>query len=169
MDQLQKYAQKAENSAFWNWILNYVLLRTIPFNKPHGFWVEKLNKNKAEISVPYKKSNFNHIRGIHACALATVSEYATGLLLLSNLDSGKYRIIMKEMNIQYFYQAKMDVKAVFELDSNWIQNHVIIPLENQDSIVVSPQISIYDTNKNHISTATIHWQIKKWDKVKTKV
>ena len=105
---IKKIIEKSKSSSFYRKILNAGLNRLVPFNKPHGFKVVEISNLHLKTLVPYKKSNFNHIKGIHACALATLSEFTTGFLLLSRLDSRKYRLIMQSLNMDYHYQAKMD-------------------------------------------------------------
>lgn len=150
-------------------LLNFGLARMIPFNKPHGFKIKTLKDYSVEVSIPYKKANLNHIKGIHACALATASEYSTGLVLLNNLNPKKYRIIMQKMEMDYHYQAKMDAIVSFQISEEWLQKQVVEPLKTQESIVVCCEPTAHDTDGNHLTTGHIYWQIKDWSKVKTKL
>src|SRR5687767_1107624 len=102
---------KARQSPFYRWLLNWSLDRMIPFNKPHGFRIVEIGDYSLKTRIPYKKKNFNHIRGLHACALATISEFTTGFLLISKLDGTKYRLIMQRLEMDYQYQGKMDAIA----------------------------------------------------------
>ena len=77
-----KILEKAKRSAFWLWVLNRVHIRMVPFNIPHEFEIVELSDDRLKARIPYRRSNFNHIRGLHACASATLSEFATGFLLL---------------------------------------------------------------------------------------
>ncbi len=69
----------------------------------------------------------------------------------------------------YHYQAKMDVLATFSLSPEFIRNEIIEPLQISGSIMKELMVEAYDSNKNHICTGKINWQIKKWEHVKTKV
>src|SRR5436190_21088311 len=93
--------QKAKTSVFYLKVLNWALNRMIPFNKPHGFRIIEISDSHLKTLIPYKKKNFNHIRGLHACALATISEFTTGFLLVSKLDEKKYRLIMQRLERDY--------------------------------------------------------------------
>lgn len=161
--------RKAQHSSFYLWLLNLGLSRTIPFNRPHGFKVIEIKDDILKTLLPYRKSNFNHIKGIHACALATVSEFTTGFLMVSRIDPKKYRIIMKTMEMDYHYQGKMDAIAVFAVSEKWLEEKIYKPLEEAESTVVICEIKIHDKEGNHLSTGKVHWQVKEWDKVKTKV
>jgi acyl-coenzyme A thioesterase PaaI-like protein len=161
--------KKAKTSPFYRWILNKSLSQMIPFNKPHGFEVLEIEDYRLKTLIPYRKSNFNHIKGLHACGLATISEFTTGFLLLNALDPKKYRIIMQRLEMNYHYQGKMDATAEFSITKEWLQEKIVAPLQTQDSVVVPCEIKIHDSNGNHLTTGLVFWQFKDWSKVKTKV
>ncbi len=165
---MSKIIEKAKHSAFWLWVLNQSLYRMVPFNRPHRFQVVELNDHFLKALIPYRKSNFNHIRGLHACALATISEFATGFLLLTRLDAKKYRLIMQRIEMDYHYQGKMDAYAEFTTSDQWFQEKIIVPLQTQDAVVIPCEIKIHDVKGNHITTGKVFWQIKDWQKVRTK-
>jgi acyl-coenzyme A thioesterase PaaI-like protein len=159
---------KANTSPFYRWLLNFSLDRMIPFNKPHRFRVVQVTKENIKVLLPYRRANFNHIRGLHACALATVSEFTTGFLLVSNLDPKKYRLIMQRLEMDYHYQGKMNAFAEFNVDGEWLKSKIYDPLLTQDAVVVVCEVKIHDQAGNHLTTGHVHWQIKDWSKVKTK-
>lgn len=163
-----KILEKAKHSSFYLRVLNWSLNRLIPFNKPHGFRVLEIGDYRLKTLMPYRKSNFNHIRGLHACGLATISEFTTGFLLLSSLDMKKYRIIMQRMEMNYHYQGKMDATAEFVISKEWLEDKVIKPLQKEEAVVVPCEVKIHDMKGNHLTTGTIYWQFKDWARVKTK-
>ncbi|MFQ3214228.1 MAG: hypothetical protein ACJAT1_000534 [Marivirga sp.] len=167
--ELKHIISKAGQSNFYLWLLNKGLDFMIPFNKPHGFKITEIGQDSIKAKLPFKRRNLNHIKGIHACAMATISEYATGLMILYKLDNKKYRIIMQKLQMEYFYQAKMDAQAEFSIDNEWVRSKVEEPLKTADSVVVPCIIKLHDKKGNHLSTGTIFWQIKLWEKVKTKL
>ncbi len=161
--------KKAQTSGFYLWLLNQGLFKMIPFNKPHRFKVVEITDYSIKTILPYRRSNFNHIKGIHACAMATVSEFTTGFLLVSRIDPKKYRIIMQTLQMDYHYQGKIDAYGSFEISDEWLQSQIYTPLETSDSVVVDCEVKIIDREGNHLSTGHVFWQVKPWDKVKTKV
>lgn len=161
--------QKAKTSSFYLRLLNWGLNRMIPFNKPHGFKILEVGDFKLKTLIPYKKSNFNHIRGLHACSLATISEFTTGFLLLSKLEATKYRLIMQRLEMDYHYQGKMDATATFEISDAWLAEKIYEPLKSSPAVVVICEVKIHDVKGNHLTTGQVYWQIKDWNKVKTKV
>lgn len=168
MNKLKWLISRARHSAFYLWLLNLAASRFVPFNKPHSFNIIKISSNDICIELPYKKANLNHIKGIHACALATLCEYATGIVLLASVDAAQYRIILKNINITYHYQAKTNIYTEFELNNEWIETNIIVPLQKAESIFTELKIEVYDINKNHICTGLINWQVKAWKSVRTK-
>jgi acyl-coenzyme A thioesterase PaaI-like protein len=161
--------QKAKTSPFYKKILSWSLNRMVPFNRPHGFKILEVEDFRLKTLIPYKKSNFNHIRGLHACGLATISEFTTGFLLLSNLDMKKYRLIMQRLEMDYHYQGKMNATAEFTISKDWIDQKIITPLQTQESVVIPCEVKIHDEKGNHLTTGKVFWQIKDWARVKTKV
>ena len=166
--QIEKIIQNAENSSFGLWWLNFILARLIPFNKPHSIKVIKISKSEIRTSIPYKKRNLNHIKGIHACGLATTAEFASGLLLLYNLGFKEYRLIMKSLHVDYQYQAKLDSTAIFKLSTNELDENILKPLLNDGVVEKVCEIKVVDKEGNLLCVAKTVWQIKSWEKVKTK-
>ncbi|HYG19699.1 MAG TPA: DUF4442 domain-containing protein [Ohtaekwangia sp.] len=160
---------KAKDSSFYRGLLNWSLARMIPFNKPHGFRIVALHQDHLKVLLPYRKRNFNHIRGLHACALATVSEFATGFLLVTRLDGKKYRLIMQRLEMDYHYQGKMDAFATFSITDAWLQEQVYKPLKDHDAVVVKCEVKVHDAAGSHLTTGIVFWQIKAWQNVRTKL
>lgn len=166
---LQAMVAKAEKSAFYRWLLSYQLNHMVPFNAPHGFKITSVSKRQLRVMLPFKKRNLNHLRGIHACALATLAEVTSGFLMVINLNPKKYRIILHRLEMEYHFQAKSAVHAQFEIDKSWFEQAVIHPLKSAEKIMMPLEVKIYDASENHVATGTALWQIKDWQKVKTKL
>ena len=164
-----KLLLKARSSKFGMWKLNFLLQRFIPFNKPHDLVVLKVEQNIVQVKMPYRKSNLNHIKGLHACGLATAAEYSSGLLLLSRLGMKKYRIIMESIEVKYFYQGKSDAIATFEMSDEDYNTTVMEPIAKEGIAYKVCTIHLHDKENNLLCTAKTNWQIKSWKDVKTKV
>ncbi len=168
MSTAAKILEKAKHSSFWLWVLNQAHARQVPFNRSHHFEIVEFTDTHIKVRVPYRRSNLNHIRGLHACALATLSEFATGFLLLSRLDASKYRMIMQRIEMDYHYQGKMDAFAEFAVPDAWMHEMILDPLSAADAVVVPCVVKIHDAHGNHLTTGKVYWQFKNWSKVKTK-
>ena len=163
----EKIIADAKSSSFGLWKLNFGLFRMIPFNKPHGIKIIQLDDEKVVTQIKYRRRNHNHIKGIHACGLATCAEFASGFLLITKLDARKYRLIMQSLDMEFHYQAKKDTTAEFELTDAWVKENILDPLTSEEKVQVKCEINLYDSDRNHVATGHTNWQIKEWDKVKT--
>jgi acyl-coenzyme A thioesterase PaaI-like protein len=164
MMQPHELLAKAKDSAFYRWVLNLVLARMIPFNAPHRVNIEEIKVDGLIISLPYIRKNLNHLKGLHACALAALSEYTCGLELVRNFPATKYRLIMKELKMTYHYQGKMSAKATFTVNNEVIAA-IKSELEKSGAVFRTFQIETHDVKGNHLCTAEVMWQLKKWEKV----
>jgi hypothetical protein len=166
MKKLLVIFQRAKHSNFFLWILNYVLGYAIPFNKPHKIKITAVHDDGVSVRLPYRRKNLNHLKGIHACALATMAEYTSGISLLSIIGTN-FRLIMKNISVTYHYQAKMDVITTQKLEKQLIEDKILTPLLSSDAVLFENTVEVYDLLTNHICTAVVQWQIKKWEKVRT--
>lgn len=168
MKKLAKLFIQAKQSSWGLWKLNFALKYGIPFNRPHGIKIKLLSDNKVQTYIPNWRINHNHIRGIHACGLATVAEFCSGLLLLSRVNPVKYRLIMKELKMNYTFQAKSNTTATFSLEESEFNRQIFQPLEKDGVVLFPAKILLHDEDNNLVAEAETLWQIKSWEKVKTK-
>lgn len=169
MKKLNSLLDKAKSSPFYLWLLNRLLWRMIPFNGPHKFTILAISDQDLRILLPYRRTNLNHIKGIHACALATLCEYTCGLQLMNVLDASAYRIILQKLEMEYVYQAKSAVIASFSLSESQAEELILTPLLLADAVVHTFELTVNDTTGKVICKASVTWQVKPWSKVRTKV
>jgi acyl-coenzyme A thioesterase PaaI-like protein len=158
---------KAQRSPFYLWLLNRLLGRLVPFNRPHGFAIERIEADRIVTRASNRRVNHNHIRGIHACAIATIAEFSSGLALLSRLDPTRYRLIMARMEIDYLFQAREDILATTILDVPQVQQQVLDRLRDAESVSFTQETLVEDRAGHTVARAHITWQIKPWAKVST--
>lgn len=161
---LENIVKRAYTSKFWLEVLNYGLWFKIPFNKPHRLRIIELSENSISVRIPYVRKNMNHLKGIHACALATASEYACGFLLISRLSADKYRLIMRSMHVDYTKQGKSDVYVKFNLDENRIEE-ITSKLKIEKQCLEILEVEVRDKQQNLISVAKLEWQLKEWKSI----
>jgi acyl-coenzyme A thioesterase PaaI-like protein len=165
---MMSFVDRARSSGFYLWLLNTVFDRMVPFNKPHRFRILEIGDHHVKTSLPYRRRNLNHVKGLHACALATLTELTSGFLLASRLDPKKFRLILKRLEIDYLYQGKMDAVCEFRLTNDQLRAAVTGPLETLESTVFIAEVNIFDVKGNQLTSGKAHWQIKEWSKVRTK-
>lgn len=157
----------AENSPWRRFLLNRVLWSGIPFNRPHRLYIESLHALEAVVRIPFRRSNKNHLKSLHACAMATAAEYASGLVLLRNLDPADYRLIMKTIQVDYHYQGRSTGKARCRIEADEINAIKRQLKDNGEPYVYCAITKVFDQEEEHLCTAQITWQIKPWSKVRT--
>lgn len=160
--------EKAATSRFHRKLLSRGLNRMVPFNKPHRFSIEEISHRKIKVKLPYIKRNLNHIKGLHACAMATLAEVSSGFLLISNLNPKKYRLILQKLEMEYHYQGKTDGIAEFVISEEWWENILMKPINEEGLVLIPCKVEIKDLGDNLLATGIAHWQIKSWDQVKTR-
>ncbi|HZY80767.1 MAG TPA: DUF4442 domain-containing protein [Cyclobacteriaceae bacterium] len=166
--ELLTYVEKAKTSQFHLWLLNAFFARMVPFNLPHRFAITHIGDESVRTLLPYRRKNLNHVKGLHACALATLTEMSSGFLLAIKLDPKKFRLILRKLEIDYLYQGKMDAVCEFSLSNEWLKNNVYDPLTTADSVDVVAEVKIFDIKGNQLTSGKAYWQVKDWAKVKTK-
>ena len=161
------YLLDRSDSPFPLYILQQILNRKISFNAWHRFKFLKLSAEEVIIEAPFIRANRNHLGGIHACAIATIGEYSAGLTLLKNFGFSNYRIIMKELSVEYIKQApeKIFAKAIFKRQ---VKQNILDNLAKNSADSLTLESNIYNSNEEKIATVTTKWQIKDWKKVSFK-
>ena len=145
--------------------MNFILFKMIPFNKPHGIKVLAVTDDSVTTFIPYTKKNFNHLRGIHACAICTAGEFAAGLLLISHLSFDQYRLIMSELKAEYHRQGRTALIARSRFPDGVSADSIKEILEKEDKTLVNMITELSDEDDETVATITTTWQLKKWDKV----
>lgn len=158
----------ARTSAWKRFLLNQGLNFTIPFNSPHGFRVEPMKTGGIRVRIPWWHVNRNHIRGMHACALATGAELCSGLSLLEHVDQKQYRLVMASLHMDYHKQGMGTAFAECRPSKDELQHALFIPLETQESARYEGRVDVQDASGVILASATITWQLKKWSAVKTR-
>ena len=166
---LQQLFQRAKSSKLARYALNRALSNLVPFNRSHRIEISKVGDSWVQVSIPYARQNLNHLKGLHACALATACEFSTGVCLFMQLDPATYRLIMRSLEIDYFYQGKTDALATCQLTPEWIAERVQQPLSHQQEILVTTEAEAFDDQQPLLCRARISWQIKEWANLKTKI
>lgn len=147
--------------------LNKILTMMIPFNAPHGIKVVQVGQNFINAKIPYKRKNHNHLRGIHACAIATLGEFCAGMTLVKSFPFSKYRLILSNLEIDYHYQGKTALIGHAKITDEQISD-VESSLKDSDKTLIVMETRVADKSDNDVATVKSTWQIKEWSNVKTK-
>lgn len=149
-------------------LLQRVFNQGIPFNLPHGFKFLKIEDHEAILELPFKRKNKNHLGGVHACAMATLGEYPAGLLLIKNLGSKKYRVILKSLNVEYSKQGRESLLGKATISDSQIDS-AKAELEKDGKALIEVKTEILaKSDQDIVAEVTTLWQLKTWESVTLK-
>ncbi|MDZ4386917.1 MAG: DUF4442 domain-containing protein [Moraxellaceae bacterium] len=110
----------------------------VPFVGTSGLRYEKLNNNEVVVSIRNRRKVQNHIKGVHAAAMALVAETATGFVVGMNLSDDKLPLI-KSLHVDYKRRAVGDLRAVATLTDEQVamiqrepKGEVLVPITVTD-------------------------------------
>jgi acyl-coenzyme A thioesterase PaaI-like protein len=111
--------------------------------------VQEVSAGYARVAMRDRKAVRNHLRCIHAIALANLGEVTTGLATLTALPDGA-RGIPKSINVEYIKKARGNLTAECRVE---VQDSVT---ENMELAVVA---DIKNASGEIVSRATAHWVV----------
>lgn len=82
--------------------------------------VHSLTEQQAVMSIANKRKVQNHIKGVHAAAMALLAESATGFLVGMNVPDDKLPLI-KSLKVDYLKRATGNLRAEASLTAEQIQ------------------------------------------------
>ena len=131
----------------------------IPFNRPHRLTVQSLSDERCEVALPFRRKNLNHVGTMHACALATAAEYASGLCVLSAFGVGRVRLVMANLQISYSKRGDSTCVAEAELPSEMLK-HVQTQLNDHGRCAFELHSVVRDAADDVVAEAQITWHLK---------
>ena len=136
-----------------------VLGNVVPFTGNSSLKFEKIEADEVVISLKNNRSVQNHIKQVHACAMALVIETATGFVVGMNVPDDKI-LLIKEMHLKYVKRSSGKVKGTASLTQAQIEQ---IKSEPKGDIAV-PVILTDDEGKEPVKAEVIWaWREKKKD------
>lgn len=152
---------------FW---LNAIFRRILPFNAPHGIRIRSFDAGAVQVMLPSRRANQNHLKGMHACAIATACEFCSGMAVLSRFDMSSYRLIMNRLEVDYMRRpTKGDCTAHAEIPATLAAEISTMMEEATDGAARFQMESILkDREGNEVAKAMVHWHVKAWDDVRFK-
>jgi acyl-coenzyme A thioesterase PaaI-like protein len=86
----------------------------VPFAGHAGSVIEELNDGRCTVRMVDRRSNRNHIGGIHAAVMMLAAESATGLVCGFDVPDNKL-LVVKSFNVVFKKRATGSVRAIAKL------------------------------------------------------
>ncbi len=125
--------------------------RVVPFVATGRVRIEKAAETEAVLSLANRRRVQNHIKGVHAAAVALLAETASGLLVGLNIPDSSVPLL-KTLHIDYTKRAHGDLRAVATLTSEQISS---LRVESKGEVVVP--VTITDEKGNQPVECRIVW------------
>lgn len=119
-------------------LMSFLLGNVVPFVGTASLRFEEVTSQRVVVRIRNRRKVQNHIKGVHAAAMALLAETATGFCVGMNLPDDKLPLI-KSLKVAYLKRAQGDLTAVAELRPEQI--HLIT---SQDKGEVTVPVSITD-------------------------
>lgn len=130
------------------WLFAQIFKRTVPYSGSTNPRVRILEPGHAEVEIPDRRANRQHLGSVHAIALMNVAEMASGLAMMAGLPDG-VRGIVTTLSMTYHKKARGTIRAVA---------HVEVPTitEDRDFDVTADCV---DREGTVVATATVRWRL----------
>lgn len=132
----------------------------IPFNRPHRIQMVKVAQEEVLVSLPLRRRNTNHLGTMHACALATAAEYASGLCVLATLDMSTHRLIMSDLQVTYPRRAESNCRVKAEWGDESRQR-ALQELEQTGRHQFQMKSVVFDETGEVVAEALVTWHVKR--------
>jgi acyl-coenzyme A thioesterase PaaI-like protein len=130
------------------WLFAMIFSHTVPYSGSVGPRIRVLEPGRAEVEIPDRRSNRNHLGSVHAIALINAAEQASGLAMLVGLPDG-IRGIVTNISMQYLKKARGTIRAV---------STVVAPTVTTDT-EVDVTANCLDHEGTVVARATVRWRL----------
>lgn len=130
------------------WLFSRLLGFMIPYSGTIGATVIRLDPGHVRVRVRERRKIRNHLRSVHAIALANVGELSTGLALVGALGP-EARGILTGLDVRYEKKARGTLEAEARCEVPTVR-------ESMDRAVRS---EVRDRTGDVVATVTAHWRL----------
>jgi acyl-coenzyme A thioesterase PaaI-like protein len=120
------------------WAFTLAFGRIVPFVATGRVRIERAAETEAVLSLANRRQVQNHIKGVHAAAVALLAETATGLLVGLNIPDSAVPLL-KTLHIDYTKRAHGGLRAVATLTPEQIAH-----MRTEDKGEVTVPVTITD-------------------------
>jgi acyl-coenzyme A thioesterase PaaI-like protein len=147
-DQLLGYWKALHTKPGGKRIFSFAVGKLVPYSGSVGARVEELSPGHATLTLKDRRKVRNHLRSVHAIAMANLGELTTGLAVVSGLPP-KTRSILRRLEVSYEKKARGRLTSTCDCD-------LVSPTENTEYEI---QAEIRDESGDIVSVVSAHWMI----------
>ena len=130
------------------WLFSKIFGRAVPYSGSVGPRIRVLEPGHAEVEIPDRRSNRNHLGSVHAIALMNVAEMASGLAMMAGLPA-TVRGIVTTLSMTYHKKARGTIRAIAYVD-------VPVVTEDRDFDV---KAECFDREGVLVATGNVRWRL----------
>ncbi|MEL0027259.1 MAG: DUF4442 domain-containing protein [Perlucidibaca sp.] len=119
--------------------MSLIFGNVVPFVGTSGLLYEEITSERVVVSVRNRRRVQNHIKSVHAAAMALLAETASGFVVGVNLPDDKLPLI-KTLHVDYVRRSSGDLRAVATLTADDIarirnepKGEVLVPVTLTDA------------------------------------
>lgn len=142
---IYEYWRLLSSKPFGKTIYSILINLYVPYTGSIGSRVEQLEPGYARIRLKERRSVQNHLRSIHALAIANVAELAGNLALFAGMP-GDARLIVKGFDIRYLKKARGII---------WAESKTPV-LEDNSEKDLEILVSIKDKSGEEVAVCTLY-------------
>jgi len=132
------------------WMFSHFVGRMAPYTGTMGAEVLELEPGRAIVQLRDRPKVRNHLRSVHAIALANLGELASGLAATAAMPTG-VRGIPNRITIDYHRKARGTLTAT--------GTAVMPPVTDETTVEV--QALIRNTDNEVVTTVTVQWKLSR--------
>jgi len=130
------------------WLFARIFGLMVPYSGSVGPRFLVLEPGHAEVEIPDRRSNRQHLGSMHAVALINAAEQASGLAMLVGLPDDT-RGIVTHISMQYLKKARGPIRAV---------STVVVPAITTDTDI-DVTADCLDAKGSVVARATVRWRV----------
>jgi acyl-coenzyme A thioesterase PaaI-like protein len=130
------------------WLFSKLFGYAVPYSGSVGPRIRVLEPGHAEVEIPDRRSNRNHLGSVHAIALMNLAEMTSGLAMMAGLPPA-VRGIVTTLSMTYHKKARGTIRGVAR---------VVVPTvtEDRDFDVVA---ECFDREGTLVATGNVRWRL----------